>query len=176
MSYRDDLDALTARQASLEAELGRKQRELAQVTGLIAEARQVEQAESHFERAPDLRRSQKLHLVVGALVLTLGSGAAVGAAAATAEAPRPQAAGLVRGTLARLAANRVRLEQARRLHAELEALRTLHLIPMVAPNAPNVRGLELAQHSPPLPAWILGSGVPVRGSLWTGSLPGKDQR
>lgn len=176
MSYRDDLDALTSRQAALQAELGRKQRELAQLTGLIAEARQVEQAESYFDRAPDLRRRRRFHVIAGALVVLLVSGVALGAASAAEETSHPETAGLVQGAIARLQANRARHEQLVRLYAELEALRTLHLIPVVAPATPAVRGLDLSQHSPPLPAWVLGSSVPVRGSLWTGSLARKDDR
>jgi len=177
MTYRDDLEALTARQASLQAELTRKQRELAHVTGLLAEARGVEQAEAYFERAPDLRRSPRRHLAVGALVMTLGSGALVGAASAADEGSHHRTTQeAVERSVARLEAHRARHEQTRRLAAELDALRTLHLIPVVAPTAPPVRGLELTQHNPPLPAWILGSSVPARGSLWTGSLPRKDDR
>jgi hypothetical protein len=166
MTYRDDLDALTARQTALEVELGRKQRELAQVTGLIAEARQAQQVESRFERMPDLLRPQRLHLLVGALVLTLGSSAAIAAATVTDQGPPPNIPQLVQRSIDRIQANRARLEQAPRLRAELEALRTLHLIPVIAPNTREVAlGKQLRGH----PVWILGSGMPASGSLWAAS-------
>ena len=176
MTYRSDLDALTARQVSLQAELDRKQRELAEISGMLAEVRRVEQAESYFEGAPEQLRRRRLHLVAGALAVTLVSGTALGAVSSVVEDSRRTATEVVDRALAKLEAGRTAHERAQRLRAEVEALQALHLIPVVAPNA----GIRLAERSRRAPAWLLGSGVPVRGSLWQPptpeSLARKDQR
>jgi len=153
MTYRDDLDALTARHASLEAELERKQRELAEITEMLAEAGRVRQAESYFERAPDLRRRQRRHLVVGALVVMLGSGAALGAAASAAKQSHRAEAAQMETRLVRIRSTLAARADARRLQAELEALRALDLIPVVAPGGSGValvksRGPELPAPGP----------------------------
>lgn len=140
MTYRDDAAALAARQATLQAELCRKQRELAEVTSMLAEARRVEQAESYFEHAPDLRRRQRRHLSIAAvLVLLITGGAAFAAVAAagdrTEAVSEPRAAKL-RIRPARVSPARVSPEYLERMKAQDEAFRALGLIPVVAPVEP----------------------------------------
>ena len=86
MTYRDDLDALTARHAALQVDVAKKQRELAEVGALLAEARRVDQAETHFARQPALRRRQRRHLIAGALIALVAGGAALGATSAQSDA------------------------------------------------------------------------------------------
>ena len=161
MTYRADVDALTARQASLQAELGRKQRELAEVSGMLDEARRVHRAEDYFARAPELWRRQRRNLLVGALVVALGSGVALGAAAAHEVDARRAAAEELHGRLVRIRDNRAVKVQSQRLQAELEALRALGLRPIPASER------ALAQISPgrTRPAWTLGSTLPP-GAPW----------
>jgi hypothetical protein len=125
MTYRDDLDALAARHAALESEVARKQRELAEVTSLLAEATQVDQAEAHISRAPVLQRRQRRHLMVGALAAVLASGGALGYASSLERAASEAAA------RAAVAAATARAQQAavradRRL-AAYEALKQIGL-------------------------------------------------
>lgn len=87
MTYRDDFDALSARHAVLQSEVARKQRELAEVTTLLAEAQQVDQAEAHFSTAPVLRRRQRRHLFAGALIALLASVAVLGSMSASSAEP-----------------------------------------------------------------------------------------
>ena len=161
MTYRADVDALTARQATLQVELGRKQRELAEVSGMLDEARQVRRAEDHFARAPDLWRRQRSHLLVGALVVVLGSGVALGAAAASEVDARRATAEELHGRLVRIRNNRASQEQSQRLQAELEALRVLGLRPVPAAE----RGIALATPARPRASWTLGSTLPP-GAPW----------
>jgi hypothetical protein len=161
MTYRADVDALTARQVSLQTELGRKQRELAEVSGMLDEARRVHRAEDYFARAPDLWRRQRRQLLVGALVVALGSGVALGAAAASEADARRAAAAELHGRLVRIRDNRAVQAQSQRLQAELEALRALGLRPVPAAD----RGIALASPAHPRPSWRLGSTLPP-GAPW----------
>jgi hypothetical protein len=124
-----------------------------------------------------VRRRRRLHLIAGALAVTLFSGTALGAVNAVVEDSRRTAAEVMDRALAKIEARRAAHERAQRLTAEVEALRALHLIPVVAPNA---GGARLAERNRRAPAWLLGSGVPVRGSLWKHpspeSLARKDER
>jgi hypothetical protein len=146
MAYRDDLAALTARHATLQAELRHRQRELAGVAALIAEARRLDQAETYFERAPALRRRARRHLAAAALVAIALTGGALGATMADTGwapvgAPAP-ALGAARPALAGVdrtggaAPIRIWSSDPERLAAELEALAVLGLIPVVAPQPP----------------------------------------
>jgi hypothetical protein len=164
MTYRADLDALVARHATLQAEIARKQRELAEVAGMIAETRQLEQAESYFAHAPDLRRRQLRHLAAGVLAVTMISGAAIGSAA-TDEDSLPTVGEAVQAAVARVDAIQARREAWHRLAAEVEALRVCGLMPVVAANKD---GAATAQRPRPQTAWVLGSNVPARGKLWSG--------
>jgi len=174
MTYRNDLDALTARQATLQAELGRKQRELDEVSGMLAEVRRVEERGRGLEHTPDLRRRHRLQLMVGALVVTLGSSAAMAAAAATVPDTRRPTAELVERMVAKVQRAHAAHERAQRLRAELEALQVLHLIPVIAPTA---RAGTSTEYYPRV-GWTLGSRLQVRGSLWKtpASAPAEDQR
>lgn len=130
MTYRDDLDALAARHAALESEVARKQRELAEVTSLLAEAKQVDQAEAHFSRAPVLRRRQRRHLLVGALAAVLASGAALGyASSLKAEDPHADARAALIFERAEAVAARAQqaAERADRRLAAYEALKEIGL-------------------------------------------------
>lgn len=187
MTYRSDLDALAARHATLEAELGRRRRELAEVTGMLAEARQMEQAEQAFAGGmPDLRRRPQRHLFAIALAVTLGTGASVGVAAADEVGSRREVVGAAKEGAGRVRMPRVMTaEDMLRMEAELEALRAIGLVAVVAPNYPAggrvvVRGVQRAEREPkaerPTVAWTLGTNVPVRGSLWGRSAAGEDQR
>jgi len=161
MTYRDDLDALAARQATLQAELGRKQRELAEVSGMLDEAREARRPESYFH-APDLRRRPRRHLIAAAMVVTLGSGAAAGAVAATDPGwPPTGAIQEPRGTLVRIRTNRASQEQAQRAQAELDALRAVGLLPV----DPSERGLAVAKRIRPQPLWHIGPSLPP-GAPW----------
>jgi hypothetical protein len=174
MTYRDDLDALTARHATLQAELGRKQRELAELTEMLEEAGRVNQAERYFERRPELRRARH-PLLVGALVTTVAFGAALGYGAVAGTGAAAAAAEVTACAMPRSAASLPLRspEQVQRLKAEIEALQVLGLIPVVAPEG---RRVALAKADRREPAWILGSSVPARGSLWSGSPSREDQR
>ncbi len=163
MTYRDDLEALAARQASLQADVDRKQRELADVRGMLAEARRVEQAESELDRAPDLRRHARRQLAIGALLVTLGTGAGVGAAATTDASSSETASAEVRGMLVRVRTTRHSLQQAERRRAEFEALRALGLIPVLDEDG---RPIGLERRTRRVPAWTLGPAVPAMGSPW----------
>jgi hypothetical protein len=164
MTYRDDLDALAARQATLQAELGRKQRELAEVSGMLAEAREAQRPERYFH-APDLRRRPRRHLIAAAMVVTLGSGAAAGAVAATDPGwPPTGSAEVPRGHLVRIRTNQASLAQAQRAQAELEALRALGLLP-IDPSDPSARGLAVAKRIRPQPLWHIGPSLPP-GAPW----------
>lgn len=165
MTYRADLEALTARQASLQAELGRKQRELAEVTGMLDEARRLRGAEAYFERAPALRQRQLRHLIAGALVAVLGSGAALGAAAAAAGADCRRAT--AESQRLRIVRIRDRAEQAEaralRLRAELAALRLQAQELGPAREAdPAVAAVSPARR---LPLWKLSATLPP-GAPW----------
>ncbi|HWU88926.1 MAG TPA: hypothetical protein VN253_16785, partial [Kofleriaceae bacterium] len=122
-----DLDALAARHAALEAEVARKQRELDEVTALLAEARRVDQAEAHFARAPALRRRQWRHLIAGALVAGLASGAALGAMSGPlAEASTPGRAAAARDAASFIAVHTwTAAQRADRRKAVQEALQQL---------------------------------------------------
>jgi hypothetical protein len=153
MTYRDDAQALAARQATLEAELFRKQRELAEVTSMLAEARRVEQAESYFERAPDLRRRQRHHLAIAAvlaLLITGGAGFAAVAAAGHRAEEVSSAVGEPRPAKARPRPARVSPEYLERMKAQDEAFRALGLIPVVPPIAPSDREAEILCRLPPV--------------------------
>lgn len=78
MSYRDDLDALAARHAALEIEIAQKERELAAVAALLADARRVDRAATHFETAPLRRRRSERRILAAALGVGLACSAAVG--------------------------------------------------------------------------------------------------
>jgi hypothetical protein len=174
MSYRDDLDALTARHTNLQLEIGRKQRELAEVAGMLVEARRLDQAECYFDRAPELRRRERRHLLAGALAVTLCMGTGLGYATSAAASAGIDAAHPVQEAIVKIDALRAKHERAQRLTAEIEALRVLGLIPVVAPNARDGKGAKVRLRS--LPAWTLGSPLPARGTLWPVSSPGKDER
>lgn len=125
MTYRADLDALVARHAALELEVSQKQRELAQTAALLAEARQVDQAACHFDRAPSIQRRQQRHLIVGALAVALGGGAVLGYAtessAEPAMRPEARAAELTQRVSAAV-------QRADRRLAEYDALREMGLV------------------------------------------------
>ena len=163
MTYRDDLDALTARHTSLQLELGQKQRELAEVAGMLVEARRLEQAESHFDRLPALHRRERRHALAGALAVTLCLGAGLGYATTAAADSRVDADPMLQRMVAKVEAVRVKHERAQRLKAEIEALQVLGLIPIVDPTAP---GGKMRVKTRPMPAWTMGSPLPARGTLW----------
>ncbi|HWO26700.1 MAG TPA: hypothetical protein VNO30_48555 [Kofleriaceae bacterium] len=177
MTYRDDLDALTARHTSLQLEIGRKQRELAEVGGMLVEARRLDQAESHFDRVPALHRRERRHALAGALAVTLCLGAGMGYATTAVADSRADAEPMLQGMVAKVEAVRAKHERTQRLKAEIEALRVLGLIPIVDPTAPRGKRWEKTR---PMPAWTMGSPLPARGTLWpvsTASSPaGEDQR
>ena len=137
MSYRDDIEALAARQATLRAELGHRQRELAEVTAMLAEARRVAQAETYFARAPDLQRRRRIRLAVAAVVVLAISGGALGVAVGAerarileetelrVQAPPPQVRSRV--------PVRISYENLDRMRAQVEALNVLGLIPVIPP-------------------------------------------
>jgi hypothetical protein len=127
MTYRDDLDALAARHAALEAEVARKQRELAEVASLLAEAKRVDQAEAHFARAPVLRRRQRRHLIVGALAAVLASGGALGYAASLEPEPAVDGPCLPHSAAAARARAQQAAERADRRLAAYEALQQIGL-------------------------------------------------
>lgn len=132
MSYRADADALAARRATLLTEVARKQRELADVSAMLAEVREVEQAETYFEQAPARGRRQMRNVMAASLGALLLSGGLLGAAVATAAAPQEARAEAV-GLRVRSTPTRITPEGLERRKAEVEALRTLGLIPIVAP-------------------------------------------
>jgi hypothetical protein len=160
MTYRDDLDALAARHATLQAELGRKQRELTEVSGMLAEAREARRAESYFH-APDLRRRQRRHLMAAAMVVTLGCGAAVGAAAATEPGWPHTGTAQPRGHLVRIRTNQASQEQAHRMQAEVEAMRALGLLP----GDPSEREVAVAKRVRPRLLWNVSPSLPP-GAPW----------
>ncbi len=178
MTYRADLDAHTARHTNHQLESRRKQRELAEVAGMLAEARHLDQAERYFDRAPELRRRERRHLLAGALAVTLCMGTGLGYATSAAATPRIDAVHPLQAAAAKLDAMRASHERAQRLTAELEALRVLGLIPVVAPNARDGKAAKVRLRS--LPAWTMGSPLPARGTLWpvstASSAAGKDER
>jgi hypothetical protein len=161
MTYRADVDALTARQAALQAELDRKQRELTEISGMLDEARNVRKAEDYFARAPDLWRRQRRRLLTGALIAVLGGGMALGAAAAAEADAHRATADELRGRLVRIRDHHTAQAQSQRFQAELEALRALGLRPVPA----DERGIALARPSRVVPAWRLGSTLPP-GAPW----------
>jgi hypothetical protein len=177
MTYRDDLDALSARHTNLQLEIGRKQRELAEVAGMLADAHRLDQAESHFGRVPALRRRERRHLVAGALAVSLCLGAGLSYATNAVADSRVDTEHAVNPLVAKIEALRTKHERTQRLKAEIEALQTLGLIPIVDPGSP--RGKRWVKTSP-MPAWTLGSPLPARGTLWPVSTAispaGKDKR
>jgi hypothetical protein len=178
MTYRDDHAALTARHTNLLLEIGRKQRELAEVAGMLAEARHLEQAESYFDRAPELRRRERRHLLAGALAVTLclGTGLGYATAAAAADA-RPDVGQALQRTIAKLDAVRASHERDQRLKAEVEALKVLGLIPVLDLNARDGKTGKTARvRLRSLPAWTMGSPLPARGTLWPVSSAGIGER
>lgn len=176
MTYRDDLAALTARHATLQLEIGRKQRELAEVAGMLAEARHLEQAESYFDRAPELRRRERRHLLAGALAVTLCLGTGLGYATAATADLRPDVGQTMQSAIAKLDEMRASHERAQRLKAEIEALKVLGLIPVIDPNARDGKtGKPVRVRLRSLPAWTMGSPLPARGTLWPVTSTANDQ-
>lgn len=90
MSYRDDLDALAARHAALEVEIAAKERELAAVASMLAEARRLDRAAEHFAHAPVKRRRSERRILAAAFGVGLACCAAVGYASTTECAERPE--------------------------------------------------------------------------------------
>jgi hypothetical protein len=125
MTYRDNADAIAARHATLTAELAQKQRELDEVTAMLADVRRADQAESYFERAPDLRRRQKHHLAAAGLILALFCGGALGAEVSAAKHSHRVQAVEQEARLVRIRSTQATRESAQRLRAEIEALRAL---------------------------------------------------
>ena len=128
MTYRDDLDALSARHSALQSEVARKQRELAEVTTLLAEAQQVDQAEAHFSTAPVLRRRQRRHLFAGALIALLASGAVLGSMASSSPEPGADTQAAIADNVSSAAARTWKAaELADRRKAAYEALKQIGL-------------------------------------------------
>jgi hypothetical protein len=125
MTYRDNADALAARHATLTAELAHKQRELDEVTAMLADARRADQAATYFERAPDLRRRQKHHLAAAGLIVALLCGGGLGAAVSSAKHSHRVQAAELETRLVQIRSTQAAREATQRLRAEIEALRAL---------------------------------------------------
>ena len=113
---------------------------------MLGETRRVEQAERYFERAPDLRRRQRRHLTIAALLVLILSGGALGAAVASAKnarpaEPQPQPLVEPRGIPRHRLPVRISYDDLNRMRAQVEALNVLGLIPVVPPS-PESAALE----------------------------------
>ncbi len=133
MSYRDDVDALAARHATLTTELAHKQRELDEVAAMLADVRRADQAASYFERVPDLRRRQLHNLAATALILALVSGGALAASVSAAKQSHQAQAELLESRLVRIRSTQAARLDAQRLRAEVEALLAAGAPPAAAP-------------------------------------------
>jgi len=72
MAYRNEIDALQARLAMLEVDLGERTLERDEVARMLAEARERARREDHEARAPIRRRRRWIFAVVAAGLLALG--------------------------------------------------------------------------------------------------------
>lgn len=150
MTYRDDAAALAARHATLQAELGQKQRELDEAALMLADARRVEQAASYFERAPELRRRQWRHLGLAAVVVVLVGGGALAAAASAAKQARQVEAQEQETRLVRIRSTLAARADAQRLQAELEALRVVVARPAADPDPRGARPATRLRRAAPV--------------------------
>jgi hypothetical protein len=124
MSYRANLDALAARHAALARDLTAKQRELRELTALIAEARQLDEAEAWLCAPPASRRRRARRTAATAIALVL---VVTGGLWAVGGSPQPATARDACAARAAEAIGRAELAAARH-----EALRAAGALPATA--------------------------------------------